>query len=158
MGLVVIIDFSLILLILYTLSKKRLHHLEQAFISLLILFSFTVFTSIFVDNVRWWEISGNIESVLGLKFFEFIIVPVSILFYLNIRLSLLTRLIRFLFDMVSVAYFMLMEYGLIQMKFLTHQNWRWPSSIILWGTLLLVSLFFQISFRKILQREGGEFR
>lgn len=150
------LSMTLILIIFYTVTRKKNNLLVHIFVLMAIEFLFTSFISVIADNESLWKISKDPPHFLMFRVAEVLIFPLLLLWYLELNRMLGTfskKLLLYLTWTFLLAGF---ERALSFLDIMEYTKWELWASFLSWALFLAVTILLGKIFSSILRKEGIE--
>jgi hypothetical protein len=148
------ISLALILINTIFTYKKKTPILTLIFVCLVVEFFFTSFISVIVDNAELWKVSKNTKDFIIFRVAEVIIIPIVMLFYLEVLHSKISVKFKMIYAVIWVLMLFCAESLLVSLDIFTYTKWQIEWSIAVWSMFLLLVILTQSLFNKILRSEG----
>jgi hypothetical protein len=148
------ISLALILINTIFTYKKKTPTLTLIFVCLVIEFFFTSFISVIVDNAEFWKVSKEPKDFIIFRVAEVIVIPIVMLFYLEVLHSKILVKFKMIYAVIWVLILFGVERLLISLNIFDYTGWHMEWSIAIWFIFLLLTIFTQLLFNKILRSEG----
>jgi hypothetical protein len=148
------ISLALILINTIFTYKKKTPILTLIFVCLVVEFFFTSYISVIVDNAELWKVSKNTKDFIIFRVAEVIIIPIVMLFYLEVLHSKISVKFKMIYAVIWVLMLFCAESLLVSLDIFTYTKWQIEWSIAVWSMFLLLVILTQSLFNKILRSEG----
>jgi hypothetical protein len=148
------ISLALILINTIFTYKKKTPILTLIFVFLVIEFFFTSFISVIVDNAELWKVSNNPKDFIIFRVVEVIVIPIVMLFFLEILHSKISVKFKMIYAVIWVLMLFCVESLLVSLDIFNYTKWQIGWSITVWFIFLLLVILTQSLFNKILRNEG----
>jgi hypothetical protein len=148
------ISLALILINTIFTYKKKTPILTLIFVGLVIEFLFTSFISVIVDNAELWKVSKSPKDFIIFRLVEVIVIPIVMLFYLEIFSSKISVKFKMIYAVIWVLVLFCVERLLISLDIFEYTGWKMEWSIAVWFLFLFLIIVTQQLFNKILRSEG----
>lgn len=148
------INLSIVLLIAFIATKKKLTILENIFMILLLEFILSSYYAVLYVNLGLWEVSKESGLYACFVLYEIAVVPIVYMFYYNKVVFMKSVWIKMTFTIVTIGAIYIAEVLLIYMGVVTYKSWYMWQSLV--GIFLLIVLFGFIlyGFQLLLKWEG----
>lgn len=148
------ISLSLILINSIFTYKKKTPILTLIFVWLVIEFFFTSFISVIVDNAEFWKVSKNTKDFIIFRVAEVIVIPIVMLFYLEVLHAKISVKFKMMFTVIWVLMLFCVESLLVSLDIFNYTKWQIGWSFAVWFIFLLLVILTQTLFNKVLRSEG----
>ena len=152
------LSFFLIMVFLivltYVETRNMLHIYESLFVYMIMVFLYTSFVSVFVDDLKVWKIPEKAVPYISFRLAEIFLFPMLSLWFLemwHIFKGIIPRLlviVVFLFIPVLIVNYMNI------LHLITIKKWSIYQTILSWAFFYPVSYFAQKVFHSLLHKEG----
>jgi hypothetical protein len=148
------IDFIIFTMTLFHFKNKKAHIVQYLFVFLLMVFLYTSFISIIVDNLELWKIKEKPLPYAIFRLAEIILFPTLSLWFVEFfhykKNSIYKGLIYLLFLLLPV----LLERWLIFIKIMEYKDWNIFKTVLVWLFFYAITLLIHRGTRKLLVKEG----
>ncbi|MET3698508.1 hypothetical protein SAMN05877753_109148 [Bacillus oleivorans] len=148
------ISLSIIGIIAFTLSKKKIHHFELILSFLAIEFIISTYIAVVNTNYSYIEISTKTQDYVTHQIFEIVLLPVLMFLTINSSEFFKSFYIKGLLGVTLVGVLCSIEYSLLKLNIIEYKGWHIVYSFIAYGLIYIVIQAARYSFRKILIKEG----
>jgi hypothetical protein len=148
------ISLALILINTIFTYKKKTPILTLIFVCLVVEFFFTSFISVIVDNAELWIVSKNTKDFIIFRVAEVIIIPIIMLFYLEVLHSEISVKFKMIYAVIWVLMLFCAESLLVSLDIINYAKWKMEWSLVVWFIFLVLVIVTQTLFNQILRSEG----
>jgi len=153
MELVLFLNFTILLLLLYCLINKKLHPLESIFIILIVEFIISTYFAIVTVNKEFIEISNKSYLLILFRVHEVITLPIIILLYFNGYALLKTKIMKWFSNVLIIVLLILIEEVIKYWEGITYLQWNvWRSGLFYIFLVLTTSVLLK-AYSTILRKE-----
>lgn len=143
-----------IILLLFCVSKKNLHELTLLFLFMVIQLIYNSYSSILTTNKGVWELSENKWDKVLYTSYEFLLIPILILLFMNYSAFMKTEILKGMFFITSAFALCLFELLLQKWKVITYSNWEIWYSFTFFLVFLFILEYLNRIFKRMLLNEG----
>lgn len=154
MKLLLFLDRMILVLVAFSMAKKRLHLFTNVFNFMLLEFIITSYFSVLSINLKDWELSDCSEFVLIFYLYEVIFLPLLYIWYFYLIVTTQKHWKKSIMTIGFIGLLLGVESILVKWKVVTYIDWQSWQSILAYATILSVSYFFQRGYEHLLRREG----
>ncbi|PLS02439.1 hypothetical protein [Neobacillus cucumis] len=144
----IISSITLLILISYCVTPKKLHIFEIIFIWLVVWLLMHPLSWIIYVNLTWLKVSTNLGDFWAYAFDRLILLPLLIVLFFEALLRTNRKVAIYTVLFVEILILMLDEYVLLKLGVLHEVNWNIVFSFIEKSFILLISYFLWMHFRK----------
>jgi hypothetical protein len=148
------ISVVLILIIYFFSYKKHTHILSLIFTLFIIEYVLTSVIAIIVDNTQLWKVSKNHKDFFLFRLTEVVVFPLLLLIFLDYVKKMKTVVLKLLFLITCTLLLFCVEQLLILLNLFQYGKWQPAWSIGTWFLLVVLGLYSQTTFNKVLKKEG----
>ncbi|PFO07414.1 hypothetical protein COJ85_05345 [Bacillus sp. AFS076308] len=148
MNITIISSITLLILISFCVTPKKLHIFEIIFIWLVVWLLMHPLSWIIYVNLTWIKVSTKIGDFWTYAFDRLILFPLLIVLFFEASLRFNRKAAKCIILFVAILILMLNEYVLLKMEVLHEVKWNIVSSFIEKSFILLVSYFLWMKFRE----------
>lgn len=148
MNISIISSITLLILISFCVTPKKLHIFEMIFIWLVVWILLHPLSWIIYVNLAWIKVSTRLGDFWSFAFDRLILIPLLIVFFFELSLRFKQKSTKWSFLIVAVLFLMVDEYALIKMEVLNNVKWNIIYSFIEKAFILFVSYFSWMKFRR----------
>jgi hypothetical protein len=148
------LDFLIFTIILFLFKKKRFHVVQYLFVFLIMVFLYSSFISIIVDNLELWKLQEKPLQYTIFRLAEIILFPVIALWFLELFYLKANKIYKCLMYTVFLFIPVLLEKWLFHIKVLEFKKWEIYQTILAWFIFYFVSLLIHYLIGKRLIKEG----
>lgn len=148
MNISIIASITLLILISFCVTPKKLHIFEIIFIWLVVWLLLHPLSWIIYVNLAWIKVSTKLGNFWTFAIDRLILIPLLIVFFFEITLRLKQKSAKWTILTVAVLILMVNEYALLKMDVFQNVKWNIIYSFIEKAFILFVSYFSWLKFRR----------
>jgi hypothetical protein len=148
MNISVISSITLLILISFCVTPKKMHLFEIIFIWLVVWLLVHPISWIFYVNLTWLKVSTKLGDFWTYLFDHLILIPLLIVIFFEASLKFKSKVAKCILLFLGIFMLMLNEYALFKMEVIHNVNWNIIYSFIEKAFILLVSYFLWMRFRR----------
>jgi hypothetical protein len=148
MNITVISSITLLILISFCVTPKKMHLFEIIFIWLVVWLLVHPISWIFYVNLTWLKVSTKLGDFWTYLFDHLILIPLLIVIFFEASLKFKSKVAKCILLFLGIFMLMLNEYALFKMEVIHNVNWNIIYSFIEKAFILLVSYFLWMRFRR----------
>ncbi|GGB46412.1 hypothetical protein F3157_10750 [Virgibacillus dakarensis] len=145
---------TILYIIAFSVSGKKLNVFENLFIFMVLEFLITSFSAILYVNLQVWDITGSLELFFVYRLYEVIVLPLLYLTYFNLLAAIRGRLWKVMFTFFSIAVIYGTELLLVKGEIIAYRDWSFWQSLIVISLVLFSTYILYRWFRRVLRKEG----
>lgn len=148
MNIAIISSITLLILISFCVTPKKIHIFEIIFIWLVVWLLIHPLSWIIYVNLSWIKVSTKLGDFWSEAFDRLILIPLLIIIFFEASLKLKTNVSKCTLLLVGILVLMLDEYALFKMEVLYDVKWNIVYSFIEKAFIIFVSYFLWMRFRR----------
>lgn len=148
MNIAIISSITLLILISFCVTPKKIHIFEIIFIWLVVWLLIHPLSWIIYVNLSWIKVSTKLGDFWSEAFDRLILIPLLIIIIFEALLKLKTNVSKCTLLFVGIFVLMLDEYALFKMEVLYDVKWNIVYSFIEKAFIIFVSYFLWMRFRR----------
>ncbi|MCA1032029.1 hypothetical protein LCL95_13420 [Bacillus timonensis] len=154
MGISLFLDFVILSAISFILLKKRLHTVEYLFIFFFMVFLFSIFVTIIVDNLQLWTVSEKPFYIATFRIAELIFFPILPLWFVDFFYRVKRRRYQILVIGIFLCIPIVSHKWLTTIHIIDFKEWKTLYTIQIWFIIYLLTLICHRFINYFLQKEG----
>ncbi|WP_335443320.1 hypothetical protein [Neobacillus drentensis] len=148
MNISIISSVTLLILISFCVTPKKMHIFEILFIWIVVWLLMHPLSWIIYVNLTWIKVSTKLGDFWAYAFERLLLLPLLIVLFFEISLRFNRKTAKCFILFVAILILMLDEYALLRMGVLQDVKWNIVYSFIGKSFILLVSYFLWMRFRR----------
>ncbi|WP_442596563.1 hypothetical protein [Neobacillus sp. D3-1R] len=148
------IDFIIFISILFLLKKKHFHIVQYLFVFLTLVFIYSSFISIIVDNLELWKVKEKVTAYVPFRMAEIILFPMLTLWFIELFYFSKNKLYQCFIFLSFIFLPIFFEKWLIYLKIIDFIKWDVFQTMIVWFFFYLIALLIHLIIGKLLAKEG----
>ncbi len=142
------LSITLIFVIFFVITPRRLHLLEILFSWFIILLLHGTFLAIMILNYKYIKLGSNLFLIWSFVVNRFVLMPLLIIWLLDLYVSVRSFLIKTILTVAFTAILTRIEYLANWLEVIHHAGpWQVWWTVVQWAALILIAYLFTIWFR-----------
>lgn len=148
MILAIILSVTLLLLISFCVTSRRIHLFEIFFLWLIITLLIQSLSWIILVNLEWITVSTKLGKYWSHFSNRLILCPLIIIYFFDFSVAIQKNVPRYSFLFLAVLILTLVDYGLMFLGILHNHDWKVGYSVVEWIFTIAISYFFWQWYRR----------
>ena len=154
MKLSIFLYFVILLLVSFTIMKRKLHLLENIFLYIIVVFVMTTYSAALYVNSSLWEISVNKDLFVIFRIYQAFGYPFIWILFFNGLPGRETPVYRWSYTVIFICAQLALEQWLVQWKVIIVDGWSLFGSLVIQSFVLFFTAIALKWYRRLLRKEG----